>query len=63
MDYSYDDKCDAIIAWAEFNENFDSSAIESMKDWASDSGFFTSSQQRAIDNIIEKWNIDVDKWM
>jgi hypothetical protein len=52
-------KLDAILEWAEDHEDFDSSFVESLQNQWEKRGFLSTKQIFAIDNIIERFNIEV----
>ncbi len=57
MDYY--DKCEAIMEWAEGHLNFDTDFIEDMIKRMEDERELTEAQEAAIDNIIERWGIEI----
>lgn len=54
----YQDKCDAIITWASDRSDFDDSFVVDMGEKIADGEELTEAQAKAIDNIIDKFNID-----
>ena len=64
----YDVKCERIIEWAEQrNKNlrgkqrhFDATTIEGILSWIRENDAVTENQAQTIDNIIEKWRIQMD---
>lgn len=57
----YEEKIDAILDWAdERDRGFDTMFVEELKGNL-DVGL-TKSQEQAIDNIIERWHIDIDAY-
>ena len=60
MDYK--EKCKAILDWAdEKDRGFDTTFVEEMLEHAADE-ILTPGQEQAIDNIIEKWHIDIEAY-
>jgi hypothetical protein len=55
------DKLELILEWATIRNmkgnKFDTTFLESVKDFYGDVGEITESQERAIDNIYEKFKI------
>lgn len=52
------DKIDIILAFAEEHSNFDTSFIESLQEQFDRKGFLSSSQEMALDNIIDKFRME-----
>lgn len=60
--YSEEDKINAVLRWseeAEEAEDFDASFVESLQTGLEKYGRLTERQEDALDNIIERWRIDV----
>jgi hypothetical protein len=59
----YEEKVDNILLWAlnKKGRPFDTSFIDSLKEYYETRGEFTISQENAIDNIYEKFR--VQKWI
>ena len=64
------DKLEIILEWAGvkneraskgFGKPFDTTFLESVKDFYADSGELTDAQENAIENIYEKWHIE--EWL
>ena len=55
--YNFQEKCWAILNWAEYNKDFDTKFVLSVS-----ASYGTRGQEDAIDNIVEGFNIDLDKW-
>lgn len=58
MEYDYQAKCEMILEWAKTKRFFDTSIVEGILDWISEHEI-TYTQIRAIDNIIDKFKIDI----
>ena len=58
FDYEVERKLDAVMTWADNHPHFDTEYVESLIDQFDDRGKLSSSQEDALDNIIEKWHID-----
>ena len=62
-EYDNEDKIQAILNWAEDDPrggDFDTDFVKDLSDKL-ESGFdLSDAQERALDNIISKWNIDLD---
>ena len=57
----YEEKIEAILSWPdEKDRGFDTTFVEEMKGNL-DVGL-TKAQEQAIDNIIEKWHIDINAY-
>jgi hypothetical protein len=56
----YQDKFQYILKWAKEVPNFSTRFIESVLEWYDEHNNFTSAQERAIDNIINKWNVPLE---
>lgn len=63
-DYSYDyeSKCNAILKWSRDQPNFNAYVVESILDWMYDHDL-SSSQEQAIDNIIDGFKIKVEDFL
>lgn len=55
-------KCEAVLKWAEDFPKFNTSTVEGILDWISEHES-TSYQEEAIDNIISGFKIDVEKFI
>ena len=61
--YNADDKCTAIFNWQVNTESsFDLSFVESVHNYYIRHGRCSEKQTIAIDNIITRFNIDIDRW-
>ena len=61
--FTVGEKCDAIKNWANANNtNFNLNFVNSVEDYFSNRGMATAAQESAINKIISKWKIDIDKW-
>ena len=49
-------KIDAILSWAQ-GRKFDTAFVQSVQDYLDLHGHVTSSQENALDNIIERWRV------
>jgi hypothetical protein len=58
---SYSQKLEAVLSWADIDspENFDNSFLESLKVCNS----LSERQQKSIDNIINKFDIKIEKYI
>jgi len=54
----YDD-IQAALAWAEEHPKFDSEFLESLEKSCTEFGSLTPGQRQALDNIVDKWHIDL----
>jgi len=55
---NYYQKCEMIKKWNEcIKKDFDITFIENVMDYYDDRGEFTTGQENAIDNIIQKFHI------
>ena len=54
---SYKTKCLLILRWAKSKPRFNTDFVEDMLELLEDGRDLTSSQEGAIDNIMERWNI------
>ena len=64
MDHSYEDKVHAILEWAhETQTDFDTELAENCRDTLESGRDLSTGQERAIDNIIRGFKIDVDEWV
>lgn len=62
VDKDYDratDLCDAILDWADGVESFDTAFVISVRDKILTFGNVTPKQLAALENIAEKFNIEV----
>ena len=55
----YERKIQAIFDFGDGNENFDTSFVESVNEQFLKNEFLTDKQMDAIDNIIERWRIEL----
>lgn len=60
---SYAEKCEAIIAWAEDRDDFDTGMVESVAGQIESGRELSWKQEQAIDNIIERWHIDIEDYL
>jgi len=61
--FTPDEKCNAIYNWKmNSSVNLNLSFVESVHDFYLKRGEVTSKQEAALDNIITKFNIDLDRW-
>ena len=56
------EKINSVLHWAEFNDHFDTEFIESLAEAYEEYDSLTYNQEVALDNIIDGYNIDTDKW-
>lgn len=62
--YSVDEKCNSIYNWNRNNDvEFDLSFVESIHDYYLSKGKCSYKQTASLDNIIEKFKIDVGRWL
>lgn len=55
---SDEEKIKLIMDWAADNDSFDSSFVEDMLNRIEKGGSLTEKQSQALDNIIDKWQIE-----
>ena len=53
------EKIQAVLEWADENGWFDTDFIESLDNHLEGIGSLTDNQEQALDNIIDKFNIEV----
>ncbi len=53
-------KIDTILEWALDNPEFETGFIDRINEVFQERGVITPRQEEAIDNILEKWDIEVD---
>jgi len=51
-------KIEMILEWAEEHPEFDTSFVESLKSWYDRGVELSERQEEALDNIIEKFDIE-----
>ena len=56
-------KLDALIAWADENPSFDPKFLFSVKSHYERKGQLSLKQYEALDNIIAKFNIEIEDWL
>ena len=63
--HSEEDKIKAVLAWAETDspESFDSSFVESLSEQYEERGSISPRQAMALDNIIDKFEIDIAQYL
>jgi len=54
---------DAVLEWADEQENFDRSFLESLQDWLEDNDNLTEGQRKAVEKIVHKFDIDLDDYL
>ena len=58
-----DEKCNAIYNFMRNNDiSFSTAFVDSVYDQYLQRGAISERQESAIDNILKKFNIDLDKW-
>lgn len=57
FDPNYERKCQIIYMYARSHPSFNSNFIKSVIAFGEKHHYFTQKQKRAIDNIIEKWQM------
>ena len=59
-----EEKITAAINWAEGGapKNFDPDFLYSLKDSFDQFGKFTERQEKALDNILYAFNVDLEEW-
>jgi len=61
--FDMDNKCSAILNFMETNSiEFNTAFVDSVHEQFLRRGYSSESQIRAIDNIISKYSIDVNRW-
>jgi hypothetical protein len=50
-------RIEVVLEWAEHKPFFDTTFIESLKEYYESHGELTMTQSEALDRIIEEWNI------
>lgn len=50
-------KTDLILEWAATNPSFDATFVKAVKEYENRKGRLTKNQERALNNIIQKFNI------
>lgn len=56
----YSHKISGILKWADQQENFSTTFVEKISEVLENRGKLSVKQMNAIDNIIEKFDIDID---
>lgn len=62
-DYSDDELVGAVLDWAEENENFDTTFVESLAEHLESRGDLSEKQRTALENIIISCKIDVSAYV
>lgn len=57
------EKIQAVLAWSESNPKFDPTFIKSLEIRMQARGTLTAPQEVALDNIIEKFHINVEEYL
>ncbi len=56
----YEEKIVAVLEWADYHHSeFDAAFVLSVQEQLGDRGWLTDSQEDAIDNIIDRWRIEI----
>lgn len=63
--FTQEQKIKAVLDWADTDgpENFDSSFVESLAEQLEDNGSISPRQVMALQNIIDKFDIDVAQYV
>ncbi len=62
LDFPFNEKCDAILLWAEENKWFDTQFVKDIYTNANNYQRPSHGQVRAINNILIKFKINVEEW-
>lgn len=65
LDFSTDEKIEGVLDWAgsDAPDSFDSTFIENLRDHFENHGNLSIGQVEALDNIIEKFGIDLQDYI